>query len=49
VADQATQHERSRFWRAVAFRGTPSLERADRRLPRLGRPPSDALVLCGYV
>jgi predicted component of viral defense system (DUF524 family) len=49
VADQATQHERSRFWRTVAYRGTPSPERADRRLPRLGRPPSDAFVLCGYV
>ena len=49
VADQATQHERSRFWRTVAYRGTPSPDRADRRLPRLGRPPSDALVLCGYV
>jgi predicted component of viral defense system (DUF524 family) len=49
VADQATQHERSRFWRTVAYRGIPSPERADRRLPRLGRPPSDALVLCGYV
>ena len=23
VADQATQHERSRFWRTVAYRGTP--------------------------
>jgi predicted component of viral defense system (DUF524 family) len=49
VADQATQHERSRFWRTVAYRGTPSPERPDRRLPRLVRPPSDALVLCGYV
>ena len=49
VADQATQHERSRFWRTVAYRGASSPERADRRLPRLGRPPSDALVLCGYV
>ena len=49
VADQATQHERSRFWRTVAYRGAPLLDRPDRRLPRLGRPPSDALVLCGYV
>jgi hypothetical protein len=49
VADQATQHERSRFWRTVAYRGAPLLDRPDRRLPSLGRPPSDALVLCGYV
>jgi uncharacterized protein len=49
VADQATQHERSRFWRTVAYRGAPLLDRPDRRLPRIGRPPSDALVLCGYV
>jgi len=49
VADQATQHERSRFWRTVSYRGIPFPERADRRLPRLGKPPSDALVLCGYV
>src|SRR5215204_917506 len=43
------QHERSRFWRTVTYRGLPFPERADRRLPRLRRPPSDALVLCGYV
>lgn len=49
VADQATQHERSRFWRTVTYRGTPSTDRADRRVPRLERPPSDVSVLCGYV
>lgn len=49
VADQATQHERERFWRTVTHKGASSRERADRRLPRLEGPPSDALVLCGYV
>jgi hypothetical protein len=49
VADQATQHERERFWRAHIYGSTrqrhPSLPPA----PFLDRPPADTVVLLGYV
>jgi hypothetical protein len=48
VADRATHHERSRYWRTVIHR-IPPVRTLDRRLPALDRPPSDALVLCGYT
>ncbi len=49
VADRATQHERSRFWRTVIHRRVPMRSDKDRRLPALSVPPSDAPVLCGYL
>jgi hypothetical protein len=49
VADRATQHERSRFWRTVIHRVVPVRSDRDRRLPELPVPPSDAPVLCGYL
>jgi hypothetical protein len=49
VADRATQHERSRFWRTVIHRGVPVHSVKDRRLPALAVPPSDAPVMCGYL
>lgn len=49
VADRATQHERSRFWRTVIHRGIPPHSDKDRRLPALTVPPSDAPVMCGYL
>jgi len=49
VADRATQHERSRFWRTVIHRGVPMHSDKDRRLPALAVPPSDAPVMCGYL
>lgn len=49
VADRATQHERSRFWRTVIHRIVPLQSDKDRRLPALSVPPSDAPVLCGYL
>ena len=49
VADRATQHERSRFWRTVIHRAIPMRSDRDRRLPALSVPPSDAPVLCGYL
>ena len=49
VADRATQHERSRFWRTVIHRGVPVQSDKDRRLPALAVPPSDAPVMCGYL
>ena len=35
VADRASQHERSRFWRTVIHRSPPVPQAADRRLPAL--------------
>ncbi len=49
VADRATQHERSRFWRTVIHRTVPMRSDKDRRLPALSVPPSDAPVMCGYL
>ncbi|MFI5893039.1 DUF2357 domain-containing protein [Actinoplanes sp. NPDC051513] len=49
VADQATQHERERFWRARIY-AAPAQEHP--RLPPapfLDRPPADTDVLVGYV
>lgn len=49
VADQASQHERERFWRARIYTSPvqdhPSLSPA----PFLDRPPADTDVLVGYV
>jgi hypothetical protein len=49
VADRATQDERKRYWGAVIHRAKPVPRPADRRLPALSVPPSDAPVLCGYL
>jgi hypothetical protein len=49
LADRASQHERSRFWSTVIHRAPAVTRRRDRRLPALAVPPSDALVLCGFV
>ncbi len=49
VADRASQHERSRFWRTVIHRSPPQAVGIDRRLPKLNKPPADSPVLCGYV
>lgn len=49
LADRASQHERSRFWSTVIHRSPGVARRRDRRLPALLVPPSDALVLCGFV
>ena len=49
LADRATQHERSRFWSTVIHRAPVAGHRRDRRFPALPVPPSDAVVLCGFV
>jgi predicted component of viral defense system (DUF524 family) len=49
LADRASQYERSRFWSTVIHRPFPVGRRRDRRLPALPVPPSDAIVLCGFV
>jgi predicted component of viral defense system (DUF524 family) len=49
LADRATQHERDRFWSTIIHRPVPIPHERDRRLPQLPVPPSDAIVLCGYV
>jgi hypothetical protein len=49
LADRASQYERSRFWSTVIHRPAAVARRRDRRLPALPVPPSDALVLCGFV
>jgi hypothetical protein len=49
VADRATHHERSRYWRSVIHRTPPPRHSPDRRLPPLARPPSDTPVMCGYI
>lgn len=49
VADRATQHERSRYWRAVIHRKPPEDRPRDRRLPPLSTPPADAAVMCAYL
>jgi hypothetical protein len=49
LADRASQHERSRFWSTVIHRPPAVPRRRDRRLPALPAPPSDVLVLCGFV
>jgi hypothetical protein len=45
VADQASQDERYRYWRAVV-RGRAEFGSEGRQLPQLSVPPRDALVLC---
>jgi hypothetical protein len=49
AADQATHHERSKYWASVIHHRPPTARTADRRLPSLSSPPSDAPVLCGYL
>lgn len=49
VADRATHHERSRYWRSVIHRTPRPRHSLDRRLPALARPPSDTPVMCGYI
>jgi hypothetical protein len=49
VADQATQHERERFWRARIY-ASPTREHPGLSpVPFLDRPPADTDVLVGYV
>lgn len=49
VADQATQHERDRFWRARVYASAPQAHPALPPVPFLDRPPADTDVLLGYV
>jgi hypothetical protein len=49
VADQATQHERERFWRARIYRSTPQQHPSLPPVGFLDRPPADTVVLLGYV
>jgi hypothetical protein len=48
VADQASQDERYRYWRAVV-RGRSELGGSGKELPQLATPPRDALVLCAVL
>jgi len=49
VADQATQHERERFWRAHIHASAPQQHPSLPPAPFLDRPPADTDVLLGYV
>jgi hypothetical protein len=49
VADQATQHERERFWRAQIYGPIPQEHPSLPPTPFLDRPPADTVVLLGYV
>jgi hypothetical protein len=49
VADQATQHERERFWRARIRASPPPNYPTLSPAPFLDRPPADTDVLVGYV
>lgn len=48
LADQATQHERARYWHRQSFTGPPASTRrpAD---PFLPRPAADTVVVLGYL
>lgn len=46
VADQASQHERDRYWRAIVRSAPADSDRKGRELPELGSPPRDEHVLC---
>ncbi|MEV4619954.1 DUF2357 domain-containing protein [Asanoa sp. NPDC049573] len=49
VADQATQHERERYWRAHIYGSAPQVHPTLPAAPFLDRPPADTDVLLGYV
>ena len=50
VSQQASRHERHRFWDAIVYAGGgPPAPRDSRAVPFLDRPPADTDVLLGYV
>ena len=49
AAERASQHERDRYWRARVYAGPRVADGKSSRLPDLTAPPSDTLVLCGYL
>jgi hypothetical protein len=49
LADQASQHDRYRYWREETFGLAPVSSSRYRPVPFLKRPPADAYVLLGYV
>lgn len=49
VADQATQHERERFWRARIYAAPAPEHPGLAPVPFLDQPPADTDVLVGYV
>lgn len=49
VADQASQHERDRFWRAQIYAAPAQEHPRLSPAPFLDRPPADTDVLIGYV
>jgi Domain of unknown function (DUF2357)/PD-(D/E)XK nuclease superfamily len=49
AAERATQHERDRYWRARVYASPRQGDGQGSRLPDLNAPPSDTLVLCGYL
>jgi uncharacterized protein len=49
VAEQASQHERDRFWRSRIYRSPAREHAALPPVPFLDRPPADTDVLVGYV
>lgn len=50
AADQASQHERYRYWRAEIFKDGPRTDAAkSQAVSFLSRPPADTRVLLGYV
>jgi hypothetical protein len=48
VANQATRHERARFWEKTAYAG-PGASKPVPVAPFLHRPPADTPVLLGYI
>jgi Domain of unknown function (DUF2357)/PD-(D/E)XK nuclease superfamily len=49
AAERATHHERDRYWHARVYAAPRRADGRGSRLPDLDAPPSDTLVLCGYL
>jgi predicted component of viral defense system (DUF524 family) len=49
AAERASQHERDRYWRARVYAGPRVADGKSSRLPNLTAPPSDTLVMFGYL
>jgi hypothetical protein len=49
VSQQASHHERDRFWSAMIHTGAPPAPHGIAPVPFLDRPPADTDVLLGYV
>jgi Domain of unknown function (DUF2357)/PD-(D/E)XK nuclease superfamily len=49
AAERATQHERDRYWHGRVYAAPRRAVGEGSRLPDLDAPPSDTLILCGYL